>query len=282
VATRIINAVTVGRLVIVLVVLVVWQWAGSQSAQLSFFFGTPLLIIGEFVKLLVREDLHTHLLVTAGEAVTGLAIGTLLGAVAGLALWYSKVAAEIARPFVLGLGTMPVIAFAPVMIVWFGIGFEMKVALAALATVFPTFAQTYRGAVLVSRDYVEVLIGMNASRHQIFTKVIVPGSLDWVFSSMRLNIGLGLLGAFMGEFISAERGLGFLVLKAASLYNVPRVFAAATGIIILAIAFDWCGNKIEQHSDLVIQMLSVPIRIWKKKLRSCLQRWLSKTGLADK
>lgn len=163
----------------------------------------------------------------------------------------------------IGIGTLPVFAFAPLMIVWFGIGYSMKVALAAFSTVFVAFNQANKGAKLVDSKYIDMLKGMNAGRKQIFKIVIIPGSIDWVLSSMRLNVGFGLLGAFIGEFISSNDGLGYLILRAGSLYNIPRALAASIGIIILALLLDYVASLIEKKRHLIIQFLSVSKRVRK-------------------
>jgi NitT/TauT family transport system permease protein len=148
------------------------------------------------------------------------------------------------------------------MIVWFGVGFGMKVAIAVFSTVFVAFNQAYKGANSVALEYVDTLKGMNASRSQIFQKVIIPGSLDWVLSSIRLNVGFGLLGAFIGEYISANEGLGYLILRASSLYNIPRAFAAAIGIIALALILDNIAQFIERRRYTIVQWISVPPQLW--------------------
>lgn len=246
-----------------LALLIIWEVMGRSSTKVFFLIGTPLAVLGEFKQLLLTESLFDHFLITGSEAVLGLAIGTLLGAGVGLSLWYSEVVAATARPFIIALGTLPIFAFAPLMIVWFGIGFGMKVALATFSTVFVAFNQAYRGATLVSSEYIDVLKGMNATRHQIFSKVIVPGSMDWVLSSMRLNVGFGLLGAFIGEFVASNKGLGYLILRAAGLYNIPRALAAAIGITILALMLDQAARFVEKHRHVLVQVLSVPKSIWR-------------------
>ncbi|WP_321471511.1 ABC transporter permease [uncultured Paludibaculum sp.] len=263
-AKKLINRVFVLQVLICIIALVAWEAVGRQSKAAFFLVGSPSAVGAEFWKLLTMENLASHFVATGSEAVIGLLIGTFLGGAIGLSLWYSETAALIARPFIIGLGTLPIFAFAPLMIVWFGIGWGMKVALAAFSTVFVAFNQSYRGATLVSGEYVDVLKGMDASRHQIFLKVIVPGSLDWVLSSMRLNVGFGLLGAFIGEFIAADRGLGYLILRAGGLYNIPRAFAAAIGITVLALLLDACARYIEGHRHSLVQVLSVPSVIWNR------------------
>lgn len=252
------------QVTIALMFVVLWEIIGRASSAAVFLVGTPLTALSELRQLITEGHFVLHFLTTGFEALSGLLIGTLLGSVAGLTLWYSDVTARIARPFVLALGTLPVFAFAPLMIVWFGIGVKMKVALAVFSTVFVAFTQSHRGATSVSSEYIDVLRGMNATRKQIVVRVIVPGSLDWVLSSMRLNVGFGLLGAFIGEFIAADRGLGFVILRAASLYNVPRVMAAAVGITFLAITLDRTAQAVENRRYTIIQLISVPTLLWRQ------------------
>jgi NitT/TauT family transport system permease protein len=251
------------QLLFCLLLLLGWEVAGRTSRMVFFLVGTPGAMFREMRQLLLVDHLLRHFWITGSEATVGLLIGTFVGASIGLCLWYSETLAKTARPFIIALATLPIFAFAPLMIVWFGIGWGMKVALAAFSTVFVAFDQAYRGANLTSKDSVDVLKGMKASQHQIFSKVVVPGALDWVLSSMRLNVGFGLLGAFIGEFIAADQGLGYLILRASGLYNIPRAFAAAMGITILAFILNAIAWYIETHRRFLVQILSVPRLVWK-------------------
>ncbi len=255
------------QLLIFLLFALVWEWVGRSSKEMFFLIGAPSAVAIELFKLIVSDNFFMHFFVTGAEAVSGFLIGTILGTVAGLSLWFSQTAALIARPFAIALGALPIFAFAPLMIVWFGIGFGMKVAIAVFSTVFVAFSQAYKGASSVASDYVDTLKGMNASRLQIFQKVIVPGSLDWVLSSMRTNVGLALLGAFIGEYISSERGLGYLILRASSLYNIPRAIAAALGITILALLLDLMARYAERNRYTLVQWISVPRSLWRRRTR---------------
>lgn len=254
------------QVVIAFIALAAWECIGRMSPFWRFLIGTPTAIVAELFDLCVNQGLWVHFVITGSEAVLGLILGTAIGSVSGLLLWYSNTTAQVARPFILAVGSLPIFAFAPLMIVWFGVGFGMKVALATFSTVFVAFNQAYRGATLVTGDYLDTLRGMNASRGQIFRKAIIPGSIDWVLASIRLNIGFGLLGAFIGEFIAADRGLGYLILRAGGLYNVPRALAAGVGIIVLAIGLDMLGRLIERERYVLVQVLSVPRVLWSRHL----------------
>jgi NitT/TauT family transport system permease protein len=237
--------------------IVTWEFSGRTFSSVAFALSRPTLVWDAFVQL-CRGSILPHFFYTGGSALCGLIIGTVVGTTLGLLTWFSQRTATVLNPFVIALGALPILAIAPMMIIWFGIGFWMKVAMASLSTVFVAFGQATKGAELVSGRYVDVLRGMNATDHQVFVKVIIPGSMDWVFSSMRINAGLALLGAFIGEFISSDKGLGHLVLKASNLYDVPRALAASLFIVFLALMFDGLGRLVDWQRNWIIRLFCIP------------------------
>ncbi len=255
--------VRLGQALLALVFLTVWELAGRLSLRANFLLARPSAVVSSLVDMAADGTLFTGMATTAWEAFAGLVIGTTIGSFLGLSLWLSSVAKTLVRPFILIVSTLPVFAIAPLLIVWFGIGIEMKIAMATLATVFVAFNQGLRGTESVSGEFVETMLGFGASRRQIFRKVVVPGAFDWVLSSMRLNVGFSLLGAFIGEFVAADRGLGYEVLKASGLYNVPRALAAAGGLVFLAVVLDQGAAWVERRRSRVVQLLTVPSVIWK-------------------
>jgi NitT/TauT family transport system permease protein len=251
------------RAMVLIVVLLAWELGSLASHRIDFAISRPSVIGVEVGDLLRGGEVLPHLVATGGAAILGLTIGTLIGTIFGLSTWFSRSTSKLLAPFILALGAMPILAVAPMMIIWFGIGLEMKIALACLSTVFVAFAQSSSGVENISSDYIAVLRGMNATDAQIFRLAIIPGSLNWVFGGMKLNAGLALLGTFIGEFIASNRGLGYLVLRASSLYNVPRAIAAALFIVLLALAFDWLGGFLQRHKNQIIQVLCISREAWK-------------------
>ena len=153
--------------------------------------------------------------------------------------------ARILRPYIIAIGSVPVFAIAPVLIIWFGIGIFSKIMMAALSTVVIALVQSFQGAMSVDKKYLMQMKVLNATKLQTFMKVVLPSSLIWVFSSLKINIGFALLGAFIGEFISAEKGLGYFILKASGLYDMANVFAGLVFMIALAIILSKALGVIE-------------------------------------
>jgi NitT/TauT family transport system permease protein len=230
-----------------LVFLLVWYLFTVGNQQRQFIFSSPEQFYAAFVRLTSSGELFQNAGVTILEALTGFIMGTTLGAIIGLSLWYSRTVAMVARPYITALATVPIFALAPIVIVWFGIGIWSKIMLAFLSTVAVAIVQSYQGAMSVDARYLRLMRVVGASRWQTFRIVVVPSSLIWVINAMRLNIGLALLGAFIGEFISAEEGLGYMIVKASGLYDMATVLVGVAALIIIALALTAGIEQIEKR-----------------------------------
>jgi NitT/TauT family transport system permease protein len=239
-----------------IIFLALWQLCSVNSTA-QFLFSNPLEIAIFLWNKTLSGELPFAAVITGIEALVGFIIGGLSGIVAGFLLWYSPILSRISRPYLLAVGAVPVFAFAPLIIVWFGIGFWMKVWVAALGTFLTALDQSFRGASNLNAEEEQFLKVLGATRSQLLYFVAIPRSVSWVMSSLRLNVGTALLGAFVGEFISADEGLGYVMVKAGSLFDVATVFAAATYLIALSFIFHAVLAKIECYSPVLIARFSV-------------------------
>lgn len=212
-----------------------------------FLFSCPTAIFEALIKGIGQGYLLRDTWITFIETVLGFLLGNFTGIVIGLSLWGWKTLARILNPYIIAAGSVPVFAIAPVMIVWFGIGIFSKIMMAALSTVVVALVQSFKGAMSVDKKYLQQMHVLGASKKQTFWKVVMPSSLVWVFSSLKLNIGFALLGAFIGEFISAEAGLGYFILKSSGLYDMANVFAGLICMILLAIILSKLLGLIEDR-----------------------------------
>ncbi|MBX9669072.1 MAG: ABC transporter permease [Candidatus Obscuribacterales bacterium] len=230
-----------------IVFLVAWQLYTISDSQRQFIFSSPEKVYSAFTTLIVSGDLVRHSAVTLMEALTGFVLGTTCGAVIGLSLWYSRLVSTVAKPYITALGSIPIFALAPMIIAWFGIGIVSKIALAFLSTVVVAIVQSYQGAMSAEPRFLRLMQVFGASRLQTFRTVILPSSLIWVVNAMKLNIGLALLGAFIGEFISAEQGLGYMIVRASGLYDMATVIAGVFTLVVLALLLTSVVEQIERR-----------------------------------
>lgn len=214
-----------------------WQWMGSV-ARLGFFFSTPIHVAQALFALARSGDLFVDSSITASEAIAGFLLGNLIGSIAGLGLSGSQTLGRIASPYLTICGAVPIFALAPMTILWFGIGMPAKIALAFLGTVFIAAAQAYRGATEADPLLRKRLLVFGANRITLFRYLLLPAVSTWIIASLRLTVGSALLGAFVGEFIASERGLGHLILRASSLYDSATVLAGILTLAVLALGLD--------------------------------------------
>ena len=218
--------------------LVIWEFAIRAGWLRIYVYGAPSGIIQAFGKQLADGSLLVNFWVTAEEAILGFVIGSVLGSLCGLLLWLSDLAGRVLRPYMVALNGVPKIALAPLIIVWFGLGLQSKVAIAAIITFIVAFITAYNGTQLIDADYIKMMRSLGARPLQIFRIVVVPGSLAWIVAAFRLNVGFALIGAVVGEYISAEQGLGQMVYYSGQIYDLNSVWVGIFALMIMALMFE--------------------------------------------
>ncbi len=223
-----------------------WQVSADASPRVRFLFASPISVWRVLVTEIASGAMIRHFWVTGVEAFIGLVMGVGMGSIIGFTLLYFPDPSRVSRLYILALSAIPIFAIAPMMIIWFGTGMGMKVAMAFFSTIFVSISQALEGGnnvTLAEKEYFRLQL---SSRAQTFKKLTLPASMSWVIQSLRINSGLAILGAFIGEFISSEEGLGYLVLRASGVYDVPLVLASVVGMILLSFVFAllvWFVNK---------------------------------------
>jgi NitT/TauT family transport system permease protein len=241
------------QLVAVIVFFAAWE-LGVRAGWISdFLVGAPSGIAKITYQMLMSGQLLTDTWYTLMEAALGFVIGTVVGSIAGLALWYSVFVARLVEPFIVAINSVPKIAFAPIVILWFGTGLISKVALAVSLTAIVALIAAYQAAKDADPDLQSLLFSMGANKHQIFYRAVVPSTIPAMIATFRINIGFGLVGAVVGEFISSQQGLGHLIYNASSLYDLNTVWA---GLFVLMLM-----GFVLYHVIDVIERVALP---WKQ------------------
>ncbi len=230
----------------VAILLLVWQ-VGVRIGWISdFLFGAPAGIYTTFVRMAVSGELLSDTGYTLFEAILGFVIGTIFGSIAGLALWYSIFVARLVEPFIVAINSVPKIALAPIIILWFGTGLFSKVALAVSLTAIVALIAAYQAAKDADTDLQALLISMGATKHQIFYKAVVPSTIPPIIATFRINIGFGLVGAVVGEFISSQHGLGHLIYNASSFYDLNTVWVGLFVLMLVGFVLYYVIDLIER------------------------------------
>jgi NitT/TauT family transport system permease protein len=163
-------------------------------------------------------------------------IGTITGSALGLSFWWSKNYAAIMQPYIICFESLPKLALAPLIILVFGMGMASKVAISMALTLVVSTLTAYAGVKSVDPDSEKLFYSLGAKRWQVFTKLVVPSCFPWIISILRVNIGLALTGAVVGEFIAAQHGLGRVILYAGQTYEIALVWVAVLVLSTLSVA----------------------------------------------
>jgi NitT/TauT family transport system permease protein len=228
---------------LLLVVLVAgWHLVTASGAVPAYILPKPLDVLRVLLQGLSAPpgnpiSLWPHLGITVAESVLGFAIGSIAGIAIGMGLAHSRLAEQVFYPYIIAFQALPKIAIAPFLVVWFGFGIEAKVLITSVITFFPLLVNSMAGYHAVEPDRIDLARACNATRLQIFSKIILPSSLPFIFAGLNMAAVLALLGAIVGEFVGAQSGLGMLLLQYNNNLNMAGAFAILVLLGLIGMAF---------------------------------------------
>jgi NitT/TauT family transport system permease protein len=226
--------------------LALWEYASGPWIK-PFFISSPSAILGMLFQWISDGSLFSHLKITIIEMVAGFILGCGLAVGAGFILGLQKTLAEVVTPYITALYGLPRIAIAPLFVIWFGIEMPSKIALVTVVIFFLVFFNVFTGVRDVSPELLKVIRLMGANSWQLFIKVIVPSTYVWIFTAMKIAVPRALIAAVVGEMISANRGLGFLVAFMAGNYDTTGILAAIFVLVILAVSLTYGIRQMERR-----------------------------------
>jgi NitT/TauT family transport system permease protein len=226
-----------------------WELCSRAGIVDSFFFGSPTGIV-DVLKTWVTDgtdagSLWEQIGVTLQEAVLGFVIGVLLGVVFGVALGRVRLLAEVFAPYIKAVNAIPRIVLGSVFVVVLGLDMSSKVALAVVLVFFVVFFNAFQGTREVDRNLIANARILGASPTKVTLHVVLPSALTWIIASLHSAFGFALIGAIVGEFLGAQKGLGLLVKQAQGTFNIDGVFAAMVIMAVLALVAEAAISRLE-------------------------------------
>jgi len=228
-------AILLVQVSILVAAIALWELLATYGWIDAFFWSKPSAIAETMVKFFVAGDAWTDIGFTFRSTIFGFLLGTTAGSLLGLSFWWSRNYAAIVQPYIICFEALPKLALAPLVILVFGLGLASKVAIATALTLVVSTLTTYAGVKAVDADGERLFYSLGASRMQVFRKLVVPFCLPWIISVLRVNIGLALTGAIVGEFIASQHGLGRQILYAGQTYDIALVWVAVSVLSALAV-----------------------------------------------
>jgi NitT/TauT family transport system permease protein len=204
-----------------------WALVGRLGDYPAFVLPMPRQVWAKFLTVAADGTLVYHSSITLIEILGGLALGLTTAIVLGYLLAKSPVVERFLSPYIIASQSVPIVALAPLLIIWFGFGLLSKVLVCALTIFFPVLINTIVGLRSVEEDLMDLMRSLEASRWQIFRRLEVPAALPVLLGGLKVGVTLSVIGAVVGEFAQSDRGLGFLVnLANRGLFDTPLMFVA--------------------------------------------------------
>ena len=220
----------------VLLIVIVWQLIYTAELYPSFLIPAPMSVLETFVESVQDGILLYHLSITLQETLIGLLIGVAIGSSLGYIIANVPILEDLLSPLIVAFQSTPTIAYAPLLILWFGNDIQSKIVIVVIIVFFPTMMNTIAGLRAVPEGLRDVFKVMNATRWQLFTKLELPAALAVLLVGLKTSATLAVIGAVVGEFVSVNDGLGSMVAIARNQYNTPLVFVGVISLSLLALS----------------------------------------------
>jgi len=236
------------RLVLVVAWLGSWELAARTVID-PFYYSMPSRIwtrlVDWFTDGTSQGSIWANIGITLEEAVLGFAIGTAAGVVLGVVLGRSRFLAEVLAPFIKGANAIPRIVLASLFVIWFGLGMSSKVATAFVLVFFAVFFNAFQGAREVDKVLVDNARILGASRWDLMRTIILPSATSWILASMHVAFGFALIGAVVGEFTGADKGMGLLIAHSQGNFDAAGIYAGMLIITVVALVAEWLITRLE-------------------------------------
>ncbi len=227
--------IVITRILILVIFIALWQIAANLKWIDPFLTSSPTRVIESFVSLYEGGGLIKHIAVTCYETILGFSLGTIIGSLIAVILWWSPLVSKILDPYLVVLNALPKVALAPIIIFWIGNGIPAIIVIALLISVITTIISVLTGFNEIDKEKIMLMRTFRATKIQILRYLIFPYSIPILISALKINVGLSWVGVIMGEFLVAKNGLGFLIVYGGQVAQLDMVMMSI--VILSAIAF---------------------------------------------
>ena len=225
--------ILLSQILLLVALLGLWELAATLGWINPFIASQPTGILRTAINLYNNGELFKHVGVTMMETVVGFSLGTVLGTIIAIVLWWSETLARVLDPYLVVLNSLPKVALGPIIIVWIGSGVTAIIFMALLVSIVVTIMGVYAGFSQVDSERIKLLKTFGASKQQILRKAVLPGSIPTIISALKINVGLSWVGVIVGEFLVSKAGLGYLAVYGGQVFRLNLVM---TSVIILGLA----------------------------------------------
>ena len=226
--------IKLSQLLIGVLFIIIWELFSKYNIINSFIFSSPSKIVITIIDLYKNNNLFNNIFITLYELFISFIIGSVLGFIVALIFYRFDIIKKILDPFLTMLNSLPKVALGPLLIIWLGANNKSIIVMALLINLIVSIIGFYNGFINTDNYKIRLLKSFEANYLQILFNLVIPGSLENIFSTLKLNISMSLIGVIMGEFLSSKSGIGYLILYGTQIFNLNLVMAGIFLLLILA------------------------------------------------
>lgn len=238
--------IVLARTGLITVFLLVWEIAARTGHCDIFYTSYPTEILADLWEFIISGSLARHMSITMKEALLGLFYGTIIGMAAGVLLSQFVTVGKILQPIITAIYGIPQLTMAPIYILWFGTGPFPKIFLAGLCVFFNVFFATYNAMKNFDQKLLESASLLGATQYQILWHVVLPTSMPWIISGIRMGAGVCMIGAIVGEYMGSSGGFGWAVIQATNFFEVKRVMSCIIVLMIVGMVLNYLLDRTEK------------------------------------
>ncbi|MBR1701180.1 MAG: ABC transporter permease [Lachnospiraceae bacterium] len=234
------------RLLLLVLFLIAWEVSARTGVIDSFFFSSPSKVVALFVSMCRDGSIFPHICITLFETFASFLLVFLVSLIASTLLWHSGKLSEILEPYLVVLNSLPKSALAPLFIVWLGTGTKTIIVAGISVAVFGSVISFYTAFRQCDPEKITLIYTLGGTKRDVFQKVVLPSSVPLLLSTMKVNIGLALVGVIIGEFLAARKGLGYLIIYGSQVFQLNLVILNIIILCIIAMGF-YKGIQVIEH-----------------------------------
>ena len=227
----------------------IWEFSSRTGLIDSFFFASPSLVVKCCIDMALDGTLFTNIGITLAETLISFFLVIAIGIGIATILWYWKSASEVMEPYLVILNSLPKSALAPLFIVWLGTGMKTIIVAGISVAVFGCIISIYTSFMQVDPEEMKLIYTLGGQKSDVFSKVVFPSSIPTILSTMKVNIGLALVGVIIGEFLAARRGLGYLIIYGSQVFQLNMVITSIIILCIIAILLYQGIRQLEKYYE---------------------------------
>ena len=238
--------VHITQIAIIIAIFIIWELLARLNIINTFLYSSPIKIINTVTSLFKDNNLLNHIGITMYEVFISFIISSIIAIIIATILWWNKFIAKVIEPYLTILNSLPKVALGPLIIIWAGASIKSIIIMSLTISVFITIINFYQAFISTNKNYITLLRSFNATKKDIFIKVVLPSNKNNIISLLKINMSMNFIGVIMGELLVSKKGLGYLIMYGSQVFNITLVITAIVILGTLSFIFAYLINYIEK------------------------------------